>query len=196
MNGAADPAPELIRHLERTLGPIEAGFRLSPDRRSTPFQIARFMGGSGGSSSGYCTIGLSRHSLVSPRSAKSIRLELLMLAPESAPPSPVVSTIHQVATGMLSSRRPILRGDVIGPAGPMTVSPRFEALYATVPVYFPDEFATALNEDGDPVSIAWLVPITSREAQFVFDNGWDAFESILESQDPDLTSFTRPEMSL
>ena len=119
-----------------------------------------------------------------------------MIAPESAPSSPVVSAIHQVAIGMLNARRAVLRGEVIGPAGPMAISPRFEALYVAAPVYFSDGFATAVNEDGDAISIAWLVPITSREAQFVFDNGWDAFESLLVHQDPDLTSFTRPEVLL
>jgi hypothetical protein len=70
-----------------------------------------------------------------------------------------------------------------------------EAFYVTMPVYFPDDFATCDSPDG-PIVIAWLVPIFPAEAKYVADHGWEAFEDRLVEQDPDLTEFTRKPMVL
>ncbi|MDQ0577190.1 suppressor of fused domain protein [Agromyces albus] len=64
------------------------------------------------------------------------------------------------------------------------------ALYVTAPVYFPDEFAT-VREAGHDVVIAWLVPITTSEAEYVKAHGWERFEDVLVEQAPDLIDFSR-----
>lgn len=69
------------------------------------------------------------------------------------------------------------------------------AFYVAMPAYFPDEFATCQSPDG-PIVIAWLVPISASEAQYVARSGWSAFEDRLVGQDPDLTDFTRKPMIL
>ena len=38
---------------------------------------------------------------------------------------------------------------------------------------------------------AWLVGITGAEARFVEQNGWEAFEALLEERNPDLLDFGR-----
>ena len=110
-------------------------------------------------------------------------------------PDRVVSLLHQVGTMALGSRRALLRGDVIGPAGALVPESELTALYVTMPVYFPTEFGTYTAPDGDVV-IAWLVPITTREADFISDQGWDRFEDQLAEQDPDLIDFQRSAISL
>jgi hypothetical protein len=185
----------LVEHFERVLGPVHAGWSVDPDGDEMPFQIVRFSGGSDVDSVGYATLGLSRYPLSSTSSGRAIRQELLMLAPESLAPDRVVSLLLQVGSMALGSRRALLRGNVIGPAGSIVPESDLTALYVTMPVYFPDEFATFAGDDGDVV-VAWLVPITTREADFITRGGWDAFEDQLAEQDPDLVDFQRSGMRL
>ncbi|MFV0459448.1 MAG: suppressor of fused domain protein [Actinomycetales bacterium] len=160
-----------------------------------PFQIVRFAGGSDSDSVGYSTLGLSRRALVSPTSGRRIREELLMLAPEKMPADTVVSLLLQVGTMVLSSGRPLLRGNVIGPSGPLTPGSALTALYVTMPVYFPDDFATFSDATGD-VIIVWLAPISSSETDYVARHGWESFEDQLVTHDPDLIDFQRPTLKL
>ena len=160
-----------------------------------PFQVVRFAGGSDADSVGYATLGLSQHPLLSPTTGRTIRQELLMLAPESQAPDRVVSQLLQVGSMALGAERALLRGNVIGPAGAILPESELTALYVTTPVYFPDEFATFAGPDGDVV-VAWLVPITTSEADFISHRGWDAFEDKLADQDPDLVDFQRAGMRL
>jgi hypothetical protein len=185
----------LIEHFERVLGPIHTGWAVDPDGVSMPFQIVRFSGGSDTDSVGYATVGLNRYPLSSPASGRSIRQELMMLVSDSLSPELIVSLLWQVGSMALSARRPLLRGDVIGPAGPLFPQSNLTALYVTMPVYFSDEFATFVSDDGEVV-ISWLVPISTQEADFVMRRGWDAFEDELVEQDPDLVDFARFGMSL
>jgi suppressor of fused protein SUFU len=185
----------LVEHFERVLGPIHTGWSVDPDGAPMPFQIVRFTGGSDAESVGYATLGLSRYPLSSPTSGRAIRQELFMLASDSLSPDRVVSLLLQVGATALRARRDLLRGDVIGPAGALVPESNLTALYVTMPVYFPDEFATFAGDDGDVV-IAWLVPISTREADFVSRRGWDAFEDELVKQGPDLVDLARPGMRL
>ncbi|MFB6720062.1 suppressor of fused domain protein [Kribbella sp. NPDC056345] len=185
----------LVEHFERVLGPIHTGWSLDPDGAAMPFQIVRFSGGSDADSVGYATLGLSRHLLLSPASGRAIRQELLILAPESLAADRVVSLLFQVGSMAIARQRLLLRGNVIGPADSIVPTSALTALYVTMPVYFPDEFATFSGADGDVV-VAWLVPITTGEADFIADRGWDAFEDQLAEQDPDLVDFHRSGMKL
>jgi hypothetical protein len=66
-------------------------------------------------------------------------------------------------------------------------------VYVAIPVYFPDDFAV-YDGDGDPIVIAWLVPISADEASYVKQHGWEAFETHLAETDPDLTDVFRPSL--
>lgn len=185
----------LVEHFERVLGPVHTGWAVDPDGEEMPFQIVRFSGGSDVDSVGYATLGLSRYPLSSRSSGRVIRQELLMLAPESLAPDRVVSLLLQAGTMALRSQRALLRGNVIGPAGAIVPKSDLTALYVTMPVYFPDDFATLAGDDGDVV-VAWLVPVSTREADFIARRGWGAFEDRLVEQDPDLVDFQRSGMRL
>lgn len=71
------------------------------------------------------------------------------------------------------------------------VGSRFAYLYAALPVYYDDDFNSVVVENGDSVAIVWLVPITSGEAQFVAERGWEKFEQELIKRDPDLMDMNR-----
>jgi hypothetical protein len=184
----------VAEQLERSLGPIEAGWSEDADGNPIPFQIARFdhvpIGGVA-----YATIGLGRFPARSRTSGKLVRLELLLLVHADQAAGPFPSILQQVASQTVLSGHALLRGDVLGPRGPLVSGSPLEALYVTAPVYFPDHFATA-TERGDPVVIAWLVPVSRKEAEFIADRGWSAFEDLLVEIDPDLTDMGRKSMLL
>jgi hypothetical protein len=160
-----------------------------------PFQIVRFDQGPVPATVGFATLGLSRFQLQSPRSGRGIRHELLMLVPDEHRDGPIPALLHQVSESVLRGRRALVRGDVIGPSGQLIPGSQMEALYVAMPAYFPDEFA--IYEDGnEPVVVAWLVPISSREAAYVEQYGWSAFEDRLVDEDPDLVDFGRSSLEI
>lgn len=186
---------DLLDHLEQTLGPVQVGWSKDSDGVELPFHVVSFARSSDDHSVAYATLGLSRHTLTSPISGRRIRQELLMLAPESQESSQVVRLLVQVGEMALGSHRALLRGNVVGPAGPLVPESELTALYVTMPVYFPNEFATCPSPDGDIV-ISWLVPITTNEANFIAATGWGAFEERLVEENPDLGDFRRAAITL
>lgn len=165
---------DLVRHLERTLGPISAGWSKDADRSELPFQMALFENGPLEGGSAICTLGLSDAKL--NIGAKSVRQEYLMLFRGQFGFRNLPGILHQVGTEVLASGKGYLRGEVIGPRGQLVDDSVAEALYVAAPVYFPDEFHVFRPEGGEPIILVWLVPITRAEAKFVRECGWDKFE--------------------
>lgn len=186
---------ELFAHLESVLGPIQAGWSVDPYGRTMPFQVVQFARGTGSGDVAYATLGLSRHALRSRVSGRSMRQELLILAPEGAGRGAIARLLFEVGTLALDSHEAFLRGDTISPRSRLSDGTALTEVYVTLPVYFPDSFATVRRASGDVV-IAWLVPVTEDEAAFVERRGWDAFEDLLVRQDPDLVDFERSEVEL
>lgn len=186
----------LIEHLEARLGLVTGGWSKDADGRPWPFRVAAFAGGALPGVRSFSTIGLSKDDLVSPRSGRKLRLELL--AGERGGPGTdfLPGLVGQVAEEVVTSGRAVLRGDVIGPRGPLVPGSRMEAWYAASPVYYDDDFAGVDLDDGHRAAIVWLAPISRCEAEFVSTNGWRAFEDELIKDDPDLLDLHRPELSL
>lgn len=182
----------LVDHLERYLGELEVGWSVDEDGREMPFQVVRFPRGSGSGTVSFATLGLSRYPLRS-HSGKEIRHELLMIVPDRLREGPVPALLQQIGIEVLAAAAPLLRGDVVGPRGSLLQGSPMEAVYVAMPVYFPDEFAV-YEDDADPIVIAWLVPISAQEAEYVKEHGWNAFEARLADTDPDLTDPFRPSL--
>lgn len=96
-------------------------------------------------------------------------------------------TTRQLAGG----RERLVRGDVIGPAGPLTSTTEMSALYVCNPSYFDDVFFSFVNQDGHVVELLWLIPIHEVEARFIERHGAMAFEDELVAADPDLLNIYR-----
>jgi hypothetical protein len=169
----------LIEHLEARLGPITAGWKRDC------FQVVAFESG------WFSTLGLSRHPLTSRTSGRQLRLELLV---GGRPGDFLPGLLAQVAEELLGSGEAILRGDVLGPRGPLVPGSALEAWYAAIPVYQDDEFAAAALDDGARAAIVWLVPVSRAEAAYVRSHGWQAFEDELVRHDPDLLDLGRGEL--
>jgi hypothetical protein len=178
--------PDLVEHLERFLGPIEAGWSVDADGASVPFQVVRCPAPSLAGCVAFSTLGLSTTALVSGTSGRPIRQELVMLLGDRWRDGPAPGLLQQVGRELLGSGSALLRGEVIGPRGPLVPSSRMEALYAAIPVYLPDAFGQV-----DGVVFAWLVPISLAEAALVSREGWETFEDRLIAVDPDLTDLAR-----
>ena len=65
-----------------------------------------------------------------------------------------------------------------------------EAIYVSLPIYFPDEFSVYSQNEID-IAIAWLIPISRSEARYVRERGWRDFEQRLAEIDPDLVNVYR-----
>lgn len=177
--------------LENHLGEIEYGWSKGGDGQKLPFQIVKFSRGPFAETVTYTTLGLSNEKLISPVSNKRVRQELVFISYKSVGDLNIPAIMQQVALSMLKNKKALLRGDVIGPHGDLFTGSELEALYVTLPVYFPDSFKTFIDSVDTPIVMSWIVPITPKEASFISADGWDRFESILEEVNPDLIDFKR-----
>lgn len=180
----------LIGHLEDYLGDIDSVWQDSPDGAKLPFTVARF-GLVFDERRAYATIGLSRIPLQSVESKKLIRQEFLLLAPDDFGDRNIPGVLQDAASLILKRGAPALRGEVVEGPHKMFDGYSFTSLYVAIPVYLPEEFAEATDDEKNPVVIAWLVPITTPEAEYVKQHGWSKFEDLLVEQDPDLADFDR-----
>ena len=105
-------------------------------------------------------------------------------------PGNAAGLLFQLAAGLIAHGRGLLRGEVIGPRGPLFGSGPMTALYAAIPVYLPEGFAIC-DTGTVTVVMTWLVPITDAEADYVRTHGWSAFEEALVTEDPDLVNLSR-----
>jgi hypothetical protein len=177
---------DLIDHFEQYLGAMDVGWSRDADGGEMPFSVLRFPKCSLPNTCAYATVGVSSQALRSPVSGKEIRQELILLVNCQFGDKNIPAVLQQTGLEALGKNRPYLRGEVIGPRGSLFPGTNMEAFYVAHPVYFPDSFGSF----GDVV-IAWLVPITGIEADFVGDKGWEEFEHRLLKVDPDLIDFSR-----
>lgn len=180
-----------IRFLESHLGEIDYGWSQDGNGQKLPFQIVKYKNGPFPGTVTYSTLGLSNVPLVSPVSEKQIRQELVFVAYSAFGDKNIPGILQQLGLMALKRKRAFLRGDVIGPSGNMFADSKIEAVYVSIPVYFPDSFEAYHDEEKTPIIQCWLVPITAREAEFIKAIGWNRFEDLLESINPDLIDFER-----
>jgi hypothetical protein len=181
----------IVDHLEETLGRIVSGWTSDADGRTLPVQVALFPSGPVEGTRALATLGLSKHKLMMGKTGRTVRQELVMAFRDEDGPRNLPAVMQQLAMSALDDHRAYLRGDVIGPRGPIFSGSIYEALYVTVPVYFPDTFHQFEPEADDPIVLAWVVPITHGEAHLIQRRGWSFFEDQLEAQDPDLLAAER-----
>jgi hypothetical protein len=179
----------LIDHLELHCGQIVGGFT----ELHQELQVIQLQRGPVKGTATLATLGLSHHVMHSSNgSGKRFRMELVMLFRESEGRRNLPGVLQQAGTEALRHHHGLLRGDVIGPWGPLQEGATAEALYASVPVYFPESFHEYTPPDGTlPIVLVWMVPITTSEAAFVRKAGWGAFERELERHDPDVLNLRR-----
>lgn len=190
----------LIEHLERRLGPVQGGWNKGPGGEPMPFQIVRCSGGDVlPDVTSYATAGLADHPLPTGDPDRHVHHELLICVDDEQSDGPFPAILQQIAGMLMGGDSALLRGEVLGPYGPVVEGSAMEAFYAAAPVLFDDGFAV-VEPGGDgrrfEIVVIWLAPIGKAEAAFVDERGWEAFEEELVRQQPDLTDLRRPEISL
>jgi hypothetical protein len=104
----------------------------------------------------------------------------------------LAKVIGSIVTKVIQTGKPLFRGDVLGPAGPLLPGVPVEALYVCPPSYFKEPFFKFQASDDVDVHILWLIPIHRGEAEWVRQRGWSEFESLLQAKNPDLLDLKRP----
>jgi len=186
-----DSEKPLIGHLEKYLGRITGGWS-GEALGGAPFQIALFEKVPIRDCVGYVTVGLSEHEVRSRVSGKPIRQELMIVVRGGVPAA--ADLLRQIGQEIVGSGSPLLRGDIVGPRGPLWSNSRLEAFYAALPVYFPDALAECDLGGEKKCAIVWLIPISRNETAFVGSHGWAAFERLLVRSNPDLLLTDRAEV--
>jgi len=184
----------LIDHLERYLGPLAADYRDAPPGERWTVRVGRFDRPPIKNCSAYVTLGLSDRDFPGRSSDGVIRIELYMILRRATFDLEVQGVLITVAQEMLRSGRPVLRGHVLGPRGPLWPGTKLEALYATLMTYMPEEFSSCMLEGNRPCGLIWLTPITRDEAIYARTHGYKAFEEALFREDPDLLVADRESM--
>lgn len=121
---------------------------------------------------------------------RTVRQELLLAVNHPSLRDESCRVLELVAEDCARSNRALLRGDVIRPGERIFKKFNPVALYCSIPVYYPDSLAVWDGTDP-PTVFVWLVPIMSRESDFVNVRGWDSFEDVLQEVDPDLLDLRR-----
>ncbi len=181
----------LPEHLEAFLGTIRGGWSKDADGRKVPFSVAEFPNGPRPGMVTFSTLGLSKIPLHAQTEFTHVYEELVIVVPDSLRVGPVPGILQDIGREAIAQGRAVLRGDVIGPRGPLFSSDsQLEAFYAANPLCFPDEFANYREGDRDVV-LVWLIPISGKEADFVRAHGRSRFEDEVVKAAVDLTDLRR-----
>jgi hypothetical protein len=172
-------------HLERHLGPMEGGWSSA----SCPgVQICLFRNQPSAGVLTFATLGLSNTTLAMSQD-RTVRQELLLAVRDDRLAEEVAKLLFHVADLLIRRKGALLRGEVIH-IGDSIGGGRADALYAAIPVAFPQDLAT-LECSSPPTVVVWLVPLQPAEVAFVESCGWSEFEHRLEAADPDLFDLSR-----
>jgi hypothetical protein len=184
--------PSVIQHMEILFGRIEAGFSLPQDVTPTPgVQYAKCREGSVPNVTVITTVGLNRFELAMSTKDRTVRQELFMMFRDGEVPRNAAAVLHQIVVGRLYHRAAVLHGEVLKGEGLVFPDTNFVGLFATLPVYYPDEM-WACKSDGADVVLCWLLPVTDQEWRFISKSGSAEFEALLDKTQFDLFDLNRP----
>ncbi len=165
----------LVAHLERHLGRIVGGWGGGQEGAAKSLQVVSFEGDASFYGTPLSTLGLSHHLLTREGGSRGYRLELVTLCEPGVDVGRMTALMDEVASELLAAHRVLLRGDVVGPRGPLVEGSTVSGLYCTVPVFL----APGARQFAD-VAIVWLIPVTSAECSYIAARGWSAFEEALD----------------
>lgn len=175
-------------HLQNHLGEPEHGWH--PDGGGGGFEVARFRDAPAPGLVTFTTVGLSDHPLLASN-GRTLRHELVFTVRERYAAWAVHAILQQVGGEAIAAGVPYLRGQVLGPRGPIFPGTRLEALYLMPMTLLPPSFDECFLSDGSGVAFCWLVPLHPWEVEWHRTCGWDEFEDALVDAAPDLTNLHR-----
>lgn len=179
----------VLSHLERELGAVAGAWKELVNGESLPFRILRFADQPCSDVSTCATFGLSREPLCQ-HDGSFLREEFMISASDDTSSDEVAAVLALIGERSLQSGSAIARGDVVRLPAELSLG-RSRALFALPPTAF-DDSLYMIRSAEPPVAFMWLLPITTREADFAESNGWEALERRLIEVDPDIYDPMRP----
>jgi hypothetical protein len=176
---------KLYDHIEKHLGKIVEGW--APETGKFNIQVVRFDATPLKGVSTYSTLGLSN--FVLNINEKKVRQEFVFSVYDHYSASEVASFLMTFAEYIADTGNGLLRGS-IKMGGALIDDAVSNGVYASVPVFFADEF-NVFDSTVPPVVFVWLIPISDKDADFIEANGWNEFEDRLEQNDCDFWSLNR-----
>lgn len=178
---------KVIDHVEHYLGRIDYGWKDS--NSLSGITIARFREQPVEGLNTFTTLGLSDHILLMPNN-REVRQELVFSALSNVLSEDIVRHLLNLVESILLNHEALLRGQVIGPTVSTISTSHMKWMYVSMPILFDEKFETF--RDSVPSTVfAWIFPIFESEANYIREHGWEAFEDILETKDPDLWDLNR-----
>lgn len=174
-------------HYRRYLGQASSGYSATlSEHPSGAYDIVQYQDTPWEGAITLATCGMSELDL------HMFRQELVLVCYRQFLSSDLILSIAGVVEMVARTRHPLLQGQVLAPAPvePLTADTAMTGLYSSVPTYFPDEFQLVEGE-GLKIDVGWLIPVYSTEIRWIEQNGWRAFESLLEEKDPDVMDLAR-----
>lgn len=136
----------------------------------------------------YSTVGLSDYPL--QMNDRFVCQELLFSVYSSYSPKDVASFLLAFAEYLIDMKEGLLRGEVTGPNDPIFPFTAMNAVYASLPAFFEGDFHV-LEADSKAVVFVWLIPLYESEAQYIQKEGWEDFETLLESAECEFWNLNR-----
>jgi hypothetical protein len=176
----------LVEHLEAHLGDIAGEWTADPDGNDLPFRIVHYAGAGPQATEVFSTLGLSDYEL----GELGARVELLMIAPARLTAGTVPPILLHAGSLPLDAGEAPDLGDIYTAVDELAEVSPMDALYVGRPLYQPAGF-NPFDNGGQRVVFWWLIPVYDVEAEFVEDEGWEAFEQLMWELDVDPADFTR-----
>lgn len=176
----------IAEHLELHLGQMERGWSSSS---ITGIQVCLFRDQPTQGVVTLATLGLS-DKVLSMNERRTVRQELLIAIHSDKEPEEFARLLLHVAERLHRDGRTLLRGDIISFESTVTADCSANALYASIPVVFPDGLAT-LKDTAPQTVVVWLFPLLPPEVTLIRATNWSEFEDRLEDAEPDLFNVCR-----
>lgn len=184
----------LIEHIESNLGVIKNSWKLNLE--NTNLQVVKFLNKPFEDLVTYCTVGLSNFDL-KINNVKTIKQELIFTVPKDQlyyNDEDVASFILTFAKHIIETQKALLRGEIVGPGNILFRNTKSNSIYCSIPVFYEDDFHVYKGSSPETIFV-WLIPLLKNDALFIKQNGWNAFEDILENIE-DISIFWDLEKSL
>jgi hypothetical protein len=125
----------------------------------------------------YVTAGLSDLPLV--QDEKGPITQELLFACKGDHDYDAITLLGVIANQVATRKSALVRGEVIGPAGPIVEKSILTSVLATVPAFLPDN--ASFFPGKPPTVLVWLLPLSTAEAQLARKLGCPHFEGVLNT---------------
>lgn len=182
-----------IEHLEKHCGEIKGGLELE-DMMEENIQFLKFENAPINATYTATSLGLLWHSLQF-EDGRIAHQEVMMSVKQPEAEEDVIELLVQLTTHALETGQAFDLGEFYSMPETVFGQYGFAGVYVTAPFYFDETFfvhtGDASFEEPDHVLPVWFVPIFESEAEYLEQQGIEAFEAKLFETEDELLDLTR-----